>query len=280
MKKTTLIIPDIHLGHNCAEKIIKSENPDEVIFLGDYFDDFMDDPYQIRETAEWLVDSAHLPNRIHLWGNHDVHYGYKYRINRCSGYAQHKEWLIDEYVKPETWKKLKFFHILDNRWLLTHAGMHVYHLPPKIKVLYKNRSQFLKELTNHLNDWSHIAVRHMANNEEDWFSGAGRSRGGFLHVGGIYWCDFISEFSPIRGLNQIVGHTPSKTPKWANLLPDSEEVSLIPNEGFYPLPENLDNPEYSFNLCLDTKLKYYALWDSSTKELKIKSVKDLYVKKT
>ena len=42
MTAKTIIIPDIHNDYFTAEKIIKKENPDKIIFLGDYFDDFDD----------------------------------------------------------------------------------------------------------------------------------------------------------------------------------------------------------------------------------------------
>ena len=59
----TIIIPDIHNDYHTAEKIIKKENPDKIIFLGDYFDDFYD---TIKDVTKWLVKSLQQKNRIHL----------------------------------------------------------------------------------------------------------------------------------------------------------------------------------------------------------------------
>jgi hypothetical protein len=36
----------------------------------------------------------------------------------------------------------------------------------------------------------------------------GRGRGGIARVGGVVWADWNTEFVPIEGLNQVVGHTP------------------------------------------------------------------------
>src|ERR1051326_644850 len=268
----TLIIPDIHLAHERAEEIIKKELPDKVIFLGDYFDDFGDDPHQVRETAEWFVHSVHNPNRIHLWGNHDVHYGFKYGNVRCSGYQQWKEFLIDEYVTEKEWNKLKFFHVLDDKWLLTHAGLHKSYLntyAPDIAKIYKNRPEFIKKLTEFLTDQSIISIRKIARNEQHWLTGAGHARGGLFNVGGIIWCD-IREFYPITGLNQIFGHTPSKHPRWINY--NGKEVKLVVDERFTPSP---DDVEKSFNLCLDTHTTNYAIWNDVDKTLRVKHTKDL-----
>ena len=44
----TLIIPDIHTRFDVAESFIDKERPDNVVFLGDYFDTF-DDTLEITE---------------------------------------------------------------------------------------------------------------------------------------------------------------------------------------------------------------------------------------
>jgi hypothetical protein len=35
----------------------------------------------------------------------------------------------------------------------------------------------------------------------------GRGRGGPARIGGLVWLDWNTEFTPIEGLNQIVGHS-------------------------------------------------------------------------
>jgi hypothetical protein len=42
------------------------------------------------------------------------------------------------------------------------------------------------------------------------FIAAGRGRGGPARVGGVDWLDWETEFIPINGLNQIVGHSNGK----------------------------------------------------------------------
>ena len=48
-----LILPDVHNRWEKVEKIIKSVKSDKVIFLGDYFDDFGDNPQIIADVADW-----------------------------------------------------------------------------------------------------------------------------------------------------------------------------------------------------------------------------------
>ena len=147
MNKITLIIPDLHLKWKQAEKIIASVGADEIILLGDYFDDFNDDPASVKETCEWLEASVAKPNRIHLFGNHDQHYAYPYRSFQCSGYAQWKYFIIHDSINPKLWDKVKWFHFLDNRWLLCHGGLHELNVPPNITKFRTNRTKFVAELT-------------------------------------------------------------------------------------------------------------------------------------
>jgi Calcineurin-like phosphoesterase len=258
MNKITLIIPDIHHKWHHAEKIISSVGADEIIFLGDYFDDFNDAPEMVQETADWLVSSVNKPNRIHLFGNHDIHYAYTYRNFKSSGYEQWKNFIIQDTVSQEVWNKLKYYHFLDNRWLLTHAGLHKANVPGSILKLKTNRKEFIAELSGHL-DYSIIeGFKAAANNVPHWIFCAGGSRGGRQPVGGITWCDFEREFSPIEGINQIMGHTPCRSgcAKWCFTGVDGS-----PSE-FNPTVEQLDNPNASANLNLDVLGNmHYGIWD-------------------
>ena len=121
-----LIVPDIHNHHVIAERIIEAIKPDKTIFLGDYFDDFNDTYAHICATAEWFRWSVDQKDRIHLVGNHDIHYWFSQNSGvRCSGYDQGKSVAINDFVKPEHWNKLQFFFVLDD-WFITHGGIHPY----------------------------------------------------------------------------------------------------------------------------------------------------------
>src|ERR1041385_7456274 len=123
-EKCTLILPGIHHKWELAEEIISKVKHDNVICVGDYYDDFNDTPEMVQDTCDWLVSSVSKPNRIHLFGNHDMGYAFSNRNLQCSGYEQWKYFIIHDLVPRSTWDKLKWYYILDNTWLITHAGLH------------------------------------------------------------------------------------------------------------------------------------------------------------
>ena len=276
---TTLILPDIHLRHEQANKIIKHVGADEVIFLGDWADDFDDTPDMVKETAEWFVDFVANPNHIALFGNHDAHYAYSYRTFRCSGYQQWKYLEINDIVPRSTWDKVKWFHFLDDKWLLTHAGLHMLNVPEKITKFRKDRKKFISELTIWLNAEIVKGFQNGASGTGSWVFNAGHARGGQRRVGGITWCDFNQEFFPVQGINQIFGHTPqTQGPRWCIWEKDPKKpqgrVAYRPADLWTPSTEKLSNPDQSQNVCLDVHGNtHWATWDG--KELKIGNYRDL-----
>lgn len=227
MSTKTLIIPDIHLQYDRVDKIIQKENLSDIIFLGDYFDDFNDSVEQNVKMAEWLKESLSNKNRIHLLGNHDMHYAFKASSFRCSGYREDKDRTINNVLNKEDWGKLRL-HTWVGSWLCSHAGVH--------DCFYSGEpSGFKSWIKNTTDEALKRAVRDVS--PVDPILEAGRSRGGRALTGGITWCD-AREFRCIRGVNQIFGHTTQNKPLWLNTR------------------------ELSKNLCLDTKLKYYGIHDS------------------
>lgn len=244
----TLILPDLHLQWEKADKIIKHESADKIVFLGDYFDEYNDNYQMNLVMAEWLKDSLTQPNRIHLFGNHDISYAFKHRSYKCSGYEAGKDYAINSVMKEEQWRQLKLYTYVDD-FLCTHAGLHTHFY----QVYNKGRS-----VSKFLADESQLALNDGFNELPArpifW---AGRSRGGTETVGGIVWCD-SSEFVGIHGLNQVFGHTPSNKPFWKNFGS--------------PLDKH-----YSRNLALDNygHSNYYAVHDDQTKDITIKWVGDM-----
>lgn len=274
--KTTLIIPDLHHRWMQAEKIISSVGADEIIFLGDFFDDFNDDITMVKDTSDWLVESVNKPNRIHLIGNHEMGYAYTYRSFQCSGYAQWKYFIIFDNVPRATWDKLKWYHFLDDTWLLSHGGLHNSHVPDKIKNLRGDRKVYIKALDEYLQKSLIKGFRDLGERKHPWIFNAGYSRGGFQKVGGITWCDYTDEFYPLRGINQIVGHTPQGLgfPRWCIL--NNKDVSQMPYHLFTPSIEQINNPEASVNIDLDVwGNTHYGVWNGNGKTLTVGDYKSL-----
>jgi hypothetical protein len=264
----TLILPDIHNKWETAESIIQSETPDLTIFLGDYFDDFGDNPTIIADCADWFHHSINQPKRIHLCGNHDVHYWFANNPDmRCSGYEQFKSMAINDLVKPEDWSKLKFFHVLDDKWLLSHAGLHPHWVDP---MTYRETGRVktsLKKVAKMLEFQSEKFLISTSHNQIHWFGVPGFSRCRSAQgAGGILWCDFGQEFRPIKGIDQIVGHTPGREPRWKCLGADDFFIDATGVCIDYDaLAQNGSN-----NLCLDTHLRNYAVYEDG--KLRVETV--------
>lgn len=229
-----LVIPDIHLKIWRVEEIL-AKNPgyDKVVFLGDFFDDFNDTEEQIRNTTAWLKDNIHNPRFIFLWGNHDFHY-YLPKICRCSGYADWKHIIINDSLSLADWEKFNFYHFLDKNTLCTHAGLD--------KSFVKSRKT--SSINRFLINSAVAADDHFKNGVSHWFVKAGKARYGDQDKGGLLWLDYFGEFTPIPGLNQIFGHTPSKYGPELLMLGDN------------------------YNLNLDTHLNHYLIWEDGKYEIK------------
>ncbi len=274
MQNSTLIIPDLHHRWEQAEKIISRVGADEIIFLGDYFDDFNDDPTMVKDTTEWLEASVAKPNRTHLFGNHDQHYAFPYRTFQCSGYAQWKYFIIRDNINPKVWDKLKWFHFLDNRWLLSHGGLHKLNVPGEVTKHRKDRKEFIGALTHYLDEEIRKGFQQGAKGHGSWVFNAGHARWGSQRVGGLTWCDYTAEFYPVKGINQIVGHTPQQYGvKWTRLNGD-DQIFHHPFNEYTPTLEELDSNTLSANLCLDVLGNtHWAVWDG--KKLEIGDYKSL-----
>ncbi|MBK9989885.1 MAG: metallophosphoesterase [Verrucomicrobia bacterium] len=160
-------VGDIHHGPNLEQidAAIEREMPDLTIFLGDYFDQFHDHFDHARRTAQWLKQSLNKPNRIHLWGNHDVPYGYS-EYAHCPGYDPAKERAIRSVLDDHDWAKLKLWHI-ENHWLFTHAGLSRPYAPANIGCLASylgTQARFLCEPTpmNRFFGHAHVHCRKRA----------------------------------------------------------------------------------------------------------------------
>jgi hypothetical protein len=203
----TLVISDIHnrvgsLEH-WLEKACEEHKPDEVVFLGDYFDSIHDTPFIAGKTAEWLKQSLTKPNRIHLIGNHDIPYMLPGNSHLwCPGFTPEKCRVINSNLTKEEWDQLRPAYFT-NGWLLSHAGFcqrlveHPINGIPDGPGLVKLAEEGLEVEKG--------GIAHPLYQYGD--------RMGVRQDGGIIWQDWFSEFYPCEGVNQIVGHTRTSYPR-------------------------------------------------------------------
>jgi len=154
-------------------------------------------------------------NATYLIGNHDLayyetshhsrDYKKKHHINYiCSGYTNNKSIEINKELTDEDWKEFEPFVLLNDKWLISHAGIRSELITPYFdgsKTIDDLEKYQLEKLYNEgvesLND-CHILFNPIF--------GAGRDRGGLQLVGGITWLDW-GNFENSFKFNQIVGHT-------------------------------------------------------------------------
>lgn len=120
-KKKIVVLGDIH-GRTVWKDIIAKEQPDQVIFLGDYVSTHEDvsDEQQVENLKDILRYKDEHPEAILLRGNHDMqHLGYE--SIEISGYfpgvALEMEQLKDEFLAKTQW-----IHVMGNT-VFSHAGI-------------------------------------------------------------------------------------------------------------------------------------------------------------
>ncbi|PWB49313.1 MAG: hypothetical protein C3F06_14275 [Candidatus Methanoperedenaceae archaeon] len=232
----TIIISDLHNRVDWVEPALSLLKPyDNVIFLGDYFDDFNDTPEDAANSAKWLKQSLSRPNRIHLCGTHDIWYRFPdNQYIQASGNTEEKSDAINQIITEKDWGLLQLFHY-EQGFLFTHAGVHSYFIK---KFAFENKISMQGEIIDKiLKPATQKALMDISNNRPNEWLAAGFARGGMQAVGGITWLDWDDEFEPVPELNQIVGHTQMK----------------------YPGEKSMQN---SKNYCLDTKNKHLGVLEN------------------
>ena len=246
-KLVGMIIPDVHEQIEKVKKLLEKYPDLWVVFLGDWFDSFANHglpTYNTFETCRWLRENILNPLYTFLWGNHDLHYAFPINAMCCSGWNGQKLSIIRNHLgdTKEGWKKFKLFHwigepanndergnVENKEYLCTHAGLHPYLLNPVLGFGKKCLAEMEEEALYKLRYEQQVVPLLLC----------GRGRGGPGRVGGVVWLDWDQEFTPIEGLNQIVGHTPG----------DAVRTKVVREEG----------KVVSFNYAIDTHLKYVIL---------------------
>ncbi len=198
-----LIIPDLHHRWEEAEFWIARFAVRQVVFLGDYFDDFHDSVEDAGVMAAWVRGAVEAhPDWVFLVGNHDLPYLYP-MDERLMGPGFHlsKREEIGGVIKGLDRSRFRLHHWIDNDILLSHAGLHPGWLRQPTRsaaeeLLAESEECLLKGLWHPLLSW-------------------GRDRGAISsapRVGGITWMDWAN-LKPLPFCHQIVGHTVGLHPR-------------------------------------------------------------------
>lgn len=256
----TLIIPDVHQKIDRVKNILNLVEFDQIVSLGDWFDDFGDTPKDATNTAEYILElyDNYVDKFVWCLGNHDVGYifpqvSYKYS---CSGMTLEKFNKIQEVFKNRlNLDKLELCYITkthDNPLIISHAGI------AKEVFLDSNNKITTEGILTACRKALHDCVIGVGNK----VLVAGRSRGGPNRHGGITWLDWYCDFKPIKGFSQILGHTTTRDRKpkyhWQPKVKRPAD-SKTDNLEIY----NLQFHE-TVNLNLDTHLNHFAVLEENT----------------
>ena len=118
----TVIIGDVH-GRDMWKHIIAQEQPDRVVFMGDYFDSLkingLIQIYNFKEIIEYKTTSN--KEVILLIGNHDYHYFPEIGNLNISGYQSGIAPYLNQIV-DENRQHFQMAYKMDE-FLFTHAGV-------------------------------------------------------------------------------------------------------------------------------------------------------------
>jgi hypothetical protein len=249
-KQRILIFSDPHQDIRRVEHILKHEDWDKVVCLGDWFDsrDYNTEA-DLEKTCEFLKKWLNKPEFVTLFGNHDTSYLYFNNKLICGGYKLWKDDFITDFFGEDLlqFKKKFLWYLWVDDFLCTHAGLHIAHLPPRFELNKPNLTKWLDQEIDK-------AEIYLNSGESYWLYMAGAARGGPQLLGGINWLDFNHEFEPITEIKQIVGHTNGERIRGHHL---DGEVDL----------------KKAPNLDIDCHLSEYLIIENG--EIKIKKYSDI-----
>lgn len=118
-----LVLGDIH-GRTIWKQIVEKENPDKIIFLGDYVSthEDIDGIQQIDNLEEILrFKKSNFDKVILLRGNHDTqHLGYEWA--ECSGYNFEVAQYMQQEIKEEFLENTQWIY-REGNIIFSHAGV-------------------------------------------------------------------------------------------------------------------------------------------------------------
>jgi hypothetical protein len=248
---------------------------DELVLLGDYFDNYNDTVQEAVDTAVWLTEKIlSKPNTVAMIGNHDAAYVFPQNLHLyCSGHSYQKSDAINKVLTSEYKEKLKVYHITQG-YVCSHAGLTNQKWKEySSKFDQKPEQTYLQFFDEVMSYFVQHDIKRARYNENAELFAAGWDRGGTSRYGGMNWVDWCN-LAPINGINQIVGHSTRSIPEILiqkqggalskkdviehyKLQANIEKYKLISKQ---PVSANIIEPKYlSVSYNLDTNSNHYMV---------------------
>ena len=254
----TLVIPDLHLNFIRVQKVIDTVPHDKLVLTGDYFDAYGSTSEGTRDTAIWLKKNIlHNPKVVPLMGNHDTSYIFNTNRNfRCSGYREEYNQIVNSILTEEDKAKFGVYHI-DQGYVFSHAGLtnelwREYSAKFTEQGATETKIDFFDRVMKVISKESIDAAK---SNYDTVLFAAGWDRGGIYRHGGMNWVDW-SHLSPIKGINQIVGHSIHRVPQ---VLVQKVGGGYVKQDVTEYYNENTNKEVLSISYDIDTHLNHYAV---------------------
>lgn len=199
-----VVLGDIH-GRLCWKDIIEKEDPDKVIFLGDYVTthDGITVDQQLSNLEDILkYKEDNFDKVILLRGNHDdQHLGYSWA--KCSGYnIKLEEYMSNESFKERFLKLTQWIYIYDD-FIFSHAGVSVTWLMNEV-ARDLDETTSIDTLLNHINEMEPSeSFGFIPDNYFDCTGTSSTQPPTWIRPSSLIEC-------MVPGYNQVVGHTPVK----------------------------------------------------------------------
>lgn len=236
--KKRLILGDPHGHYDSIEKIYNLENPDEVIILGDYFDNFHGSDQSIIDCFENILKlrEQHLAKGkgdfIMIIGNHDFHY-MEYS-ERYSGYrttyAGYAHVRLEELLQNNV---IKYIHVDSiNKIIYSHAGVTNTWCNEHLN------STNINDLTNFVNSLSYKHFLFTYKGNSDYYGNSIYQGPLWVRPQSLYADPFKDSVSG-EYYSQIVGHTNMRKPELKQF--DSATIYVLDTMPFFYMVQKYNN---------------------------------------
>ena len=226
--KTRVIIGDIH-GRDTWKKIIEKENPNYVIFLGDYFDSFNITPAEQKENFLDIVaykDSKAPCEVTLLLGNHDFHYIGSVIGERYSGWNAETANKIGYILGIEIDKGMPVVFIDSvNKTIYSHAG-----------VSEKWANTWVNGELGLINTVTYDSLKFTYRDGGDWHGSSVWNSPIWIRPDGLYKYPYKDHDNAIW--NQVFGHTQQIQPT-KHVIDEAEFWNMDSLGGGYYMKEKL-----------------------------------------